>query len=200
MYAVKAKVRMKRKHQIPLPTRDQSASPGETRAKSHLAPWFHRFQFLDRDEGATLVETAVAYLVLLPLVFGTFGFSLAFYAYQDITDAARQAARWAAVRGSQSCANTPNLTDCDATPAQIQAFVQDLSYPGVVSSNLQVTTTWLTPSASTPTAWSSCAASPCNVPGSQVQVSVSYAFPLSIPMWRATTVNISSTGSMVVAQ
>jgi hypothetical protein len=64
---------------------------------------------------------------------------------------------------------------------------------------LLVSTTWLVHS-STPTSWSTCSKSPCNVPGNEVQVTVSYTLPISIPYGKATTFNISSTGTMVIAQ
>ena len=152
------------------------------------------------EEGSNLVEMAMALLVFLPLLLGAFEFSLVFYAYHDVTDAARMACRWAAVRGSTSCTNTPGLTGCDATSAQIQSYVQALGYPGLVGSSLNVTSTWLTATTTTPTSWSACSAGTCNAPGNEVQVKVSYAFPISIPYWQVTTINIGSTAAMVIAQ
>jgi Flp pilus assembly protein TadG len=152
------------------------------------------------EEGSNLVETAMALLIFLPLLLGAIEFSLALFAYHDVTDAARKACRWAAVRGSTSCTNTPALTDCKATSAEITTYVQDLGYPGIVGSNLQVTTTWLSATSATPTSWSTCALSPCNAPGNEVQVQVTYPFPISIPFWQVTTINVSSTAAMVIAQ
>lgn len=170
------------------------------RSPARSFDWLRR---LLPDHGAALVETAMAMTVLIPLLVGAMELSLLFSGYQDVADAARQASRWAAVRGSTSCTNlgvssgSPNY--CDATTGQIQSFVRGLYYAGVVSSNLQVTTSYLTATAP-PTSWSSCTGSGCNLPGNEVKVVVSYAFPISFPLWRATTVNISSTGTMVIAQ
>jgi len=155
---------------------------------------------LRREEGSSLVETAMAMLVLLPILLGAIEFSLAFYAYHDVTDASRAAARWAAVRGALSCTNTPGLTDCGATSSEIQTYVQGLGYPGLIGSKLSVTTKWLSATASPPTSWSSCTTGTCNAPGNQVQVKVTYAFPIAVPFWEITTVNISSTAAMVIAQ
>jgi hypothetical protein len=33
-----------------------------------------------------------------------------------------------------------------------------------------------------------------------VRVSVTYGYPLSIPVWKSTTLNIGSTSSMVISQ
>jgi hypothetical protein len=104
------------------------------------------------------------------------------------------------VRGSASCTNTPGLTDCNATNAQIQTFIQDLNYPAVVSSHLLATTTYWTASSSTPTSWTSCTSGTCNVPGNEIQVKVTYAFPIVIVFWKATTINLASTARMVISQ
>lgn len=171
--------------------------PSAETGRSGLA---RRFRLLGSQEGANLVETALTMAVLIPIMIGTIDFSFAFYAYQDIADAARQASRWAAVRGSTSCTNVPSLNDCNATSGEIKSFVQGLNYAGVASANEHVTTTWLVASSSTPTSWSTCSTSPCNVPGNEVQVNVTYSFPIAIPFWKAATFDINSTGSMVIAQ
>lgn len=152
------------------------------------------------DEGSNLVELALAMLILIPLLLGTIEFSLVFFAYHDVTDAAREATRWAAVRGSTSCTNTPNLTDCEATSTEIQSFVQGIGYPGLQASNIHVSASWLKASNSIPTSWSDCEVGACNVPGNQVQITVSYSYPISIPYWQVTSFNVSSTAAMVIAQ
>ncbi|MFP5277270.1 MAG: TadE/TadG family type IV pilus assembly protein [Acidobacteriota bacterium] len=164
----------------------------------YLSPRLRRG--LRADEGSNLVELGLAVAILMPLLIGAIEFSLVFLTYHDMTDAARQAVRWAAVRGSTSCTNTPNLIDCNATSAEIQSFVQGIGYPGLTPANISVSTSWLVATSSTPTSWSACEAATCNSPGNQVQVVVRYAYPLSIPYWKATTFHISSTAAMVVAQ
>jgi Flp pilus assembly protein TadG len=156
-----------------------------------------------REDGASIVEMAlVVCLLVLPMFFGIFDMSLALYSYHYISDAAREGSRYAIVRGSTSCANTPSLTNCGATPTQIQTYVQNLGYPGINgANNMTVTTTWYTPSASPPTTWSLCGATPaCGAPGNLVKVKVAYAFPLSIPFYGSRTLNMASTSQMVVAQ
>jgi Flp pilus assembly protein TadG len=158
-----------------------------------------RFKLLGREEGTSLLETALAFTILMPLLLGAFEFSLALYTYQDVADAARVAARWAAVRGSESCANEAGLNDCNATAVEIRTFVRGLNYPALVSSNLGATATWSSASTTTPTTWTACAGT-CNNPGNRVTVTVTYSFPLSIPFWRVTSISITSTGSMVISQ
>jgi Flp pilus assembly protein TadG len=144
----------------------------------------------------------VCLFLILPMIFGLFAMSLALYTYHYISEAAREGSRYAMVRGSTSCANTPGLTNCGATPTQIQTYVQNLGYPGINAANMTVTTTWSTPSASPPTTWSLCGVTPaCAAPRSLVTVTVAYAFPLSIPLYGSTrTLNMSSTSQMVVSQ
>lgn len=158
-----------------------------------------------RDEGETLVETAISISIVLMLIFGVFDFSLAFYTYHFVSDAAREGSRWAMVRGSKSCTQTPNLTDCDATQAEIAAYIQGLGYPGIDSANnMTVNTNWLTAgtlSGSTGETWTSCGTTDsCKVPGNQVQVQVIYNFPLSVPFLWQTGLQVKSTSSMVISQ
>ncbi len=157
-------------------------------------------RFFRNEEGSNLVESAIGYSFLLIILLGSIELFYAFYSEQNVADASRQASRWAALRGSTSCANDANLADCDATRGEIQSFVQGLSYPGIVSANLSVTTNWLKQSTGTPATWTACTSGTCNVPGNEVQVTVSYAFPLTIPYWKATSITFSSTGTMVIAQ
>ncbi len=156
-----------------------------------------------REDGTSIVEMALVCLFLiLPMIFGIFAMSMALYTYHYISEAAREGSRYAIVRGSTSCANTPGLSNCGATPAQIQTYVQNLGYPGINGpSNMTVTTTWYTKSASPPTTWSFCGATPaCRAPGNIVKVNVVYAFPLSIPLYGTRTLNMASTSQMVVSQ
>lgn len=165
-----------------------------------------RRQVASGEEGATMVEMAIASVVLLMMLFGVIVLSLSFYTYNYVSDAAREASRWAIVRGSQCSANTPGLDHCGAGQTEIQNYVSSLSYPGIDPSKLTVTANWYSPNyGNGATTWTLCdsKANPCTTPngqGYQVQVTVGYRFPLSIPFWKATTLNVSSTSSMVISQ
>jgi hypothetical protein len=120
---------------------------------------------------------------------------LGLYSYHVTSEAARRGARYAMVRGS-SCSTYGNFaSDCPVTTsAQVQTYVRGLVFPGINASNLLVAVTW-------PTTGSSCtpSTSPCNNPGNQVKVKVSYTFPVSIPFASAQTLSMSSTVQTVIA-
>ena len=147
------------------------------------------------EEGATLIEAAVGLVIILALFIGLLEICLALYASHFVADAAREASRYAIVRGSMSCSSSPNLTNCDATSDEIETWVRSLRYPGIDPRQLSVTTTW-------PSSGSDCypSASPCNNPGNLVKVVVTYAFPLNIPFWRSATIHLSSGSEMVISQ
>lgn len=151
------------------------------------------------EEGAALLESALTSSVLLLLLLGIIQMAFALYTYDFVSEGAREGSRYAMVRGSSSCTNTPALTNCNATSTEITNYVQSLGFPGSSSSNLTVTTTWFTASAQ-PTSWSSCASGTCNAPGNAVQVAVTYAMPLWIPFWKSQSINISSQSQMIIAQ
>lgn len=147
------------------------------------------------EEGATLVETAVGLVIILTLFIGFLEICLALYISHFVADAAREASRYAIVRGSMSCSTSPNLSNCDVTSDEIQTWVRSLGYPGVNPQQLTVTTNW-------PSSGSDCypSTSPCNNPGNLVKVDVTYAFPLDIPFWKKATINLSSASEMVISE
>lgn len=173
------------------------------------------FQRLGDEEGATLVETAIASVIVLAMLFGVIEMSLAAYSYHYVSDAAREATRYAAVRGSNSCDSSKSgLTNCNLGPWSqssgnpLQVYVQTLGYPGIDGSRMTVNASWWIrsdPDNSTYVAWSSkCTGAvdgynkPCNYPGNQVRVVVNYQFPLSIPFWKMTTLTVTSTSSLII--
>lgn len=154
------------------------------------------------EQGSALIETALTAVVMLTVIFGLIELCLALYTYHFVSNAAREGSRYAIVRGSDSCANTPNLTNCNATPAEIQSYVTSLGYPGFDTSKLNVTASWLTATTSgipATTTWSTCPGT-CNAPGNMVKVVVSYSFPLNILFLSKSTLNIGSTSEMVISQ
>jgi len=152
------------------------------------------------EQGSSLVEMAVSSAIFLATFIGVFELCISCYAFHFVSDAAREGSRYAMVRGSNSCTYTPNLPNCNVTSAQVQTYIQNLGYPGLSASDLTATTTWLTVSAAQPATWSTCTSGTCNAPGNQVQVAVTYAFPLSIPFWKNGTLTVNSTSRMVIAQ
>jgi Flp pilus assembly protein TadG len=145
------------------------------------------------------VEYALSVLLFLLLVFGIAGFGHALYTYHFLNHAAKEAARYAAVRGL-------NCTDdgsCGASTTQtdIQTYVTNITPMGIKSANVVATATWPGPDSppicsgpvsGTP-AWAS------NHPGCTVQVKVQYAYNFIFPLIRNTTLNMSSTSEMIIA-
>lgn len=153
--------------------------------------------FAGNEEGADLIDFAISVSVLMSVVFGIIAVSLAVYSYFFVSDAAREATRYAIVRGSTLTTDctAPGYATCIAQPADIQSYVREMGFPGIVANNLTVTSTWLT------SAGGACGTSDsCKVPGNQVKVSVSYPFPLSIPFIPHGTINMASSSTMVIAQ
>ena len=150
------------------------------------------------QRGATLPETALVIGVVLMLMFGIIDFSRYMYTYGFVANAARQGARWAMVRGSLSCTNAPNLVHCNATPAQIQSYVQSLSVGLTNSASITVNQTasnvWPT---CTPLAAGGASG---NAPGCIVAVQVSYPFKFILPYLPGPTYNMTSTSKMIITQ
>lgn len=150
-----------------------------------------------------MVETALACTILMAVLLGAFDLSLAAYTVHSVSEAAREATRYAIVRG----ANCVNLSGCGASNADIKTYVRGLAYPGVNPSKLDTTTTWYTVSMDTTkkpstAVLATCGTAPggCNMPGNQVQVQVSYPFSFSIPFYGSKTLNLTSTSAMVISQ
>lgn len=140
----------------------------------------------------------MACFVLLPLLFGLVEGCLAFYYYNFVAEAAREATRYAAVRGSTSCTNTPGLANCNLnTSAAVQTYVRSLGFPG--ANGVTVTATWLQTNNSSPASWTVCA-TPCNQPQNEVKVFVQYTLPIAIPFFRARSFSFGSTSEMVISQ
>lgn len=146
----------------------------------------------NRERGAAAVEFAICLVVLLTVLFGIMDFSRALYAYHFISNAAREATRYAIVRGSACNAIVP---DCQATNSSIQTYVQTtLAAPSaglITPNNITATTTW--------TKCTTCTNS--NDPGSTVQVQLTYPFLFILPyLLGYTGIIMQSTSQMVIAQ
>lgn len=144
------------------------------------------------ERGSTLPEMAIALAAALMLILGVIEFGRAYYTYGFVAQLAREGARWAIVRGSTSCSNSQNtLPECDATPAQVQSYVQGLSEGATKASSILVLTTY--PSCPNGAAGS-------NAPGCTVAVSVSYPLKFMSGLLPKATMNMTSVSSMVISQ
>jgi Flp pilus assembly protein TadG len=151
---------------------------------------------LQTEEGAELVEFALASTVLFLFVFGLMELCIVFFMYNTVAEAARETSRWASVRGTGSyvtsgvCTN-PNITGCPATTTAIQSFAQ--SFIGGPSMTVQ--TSWCNSDGVT-----NCSTSQSNaLPGNIVKIKVSYTFG-SVPFISKSALTVSSTSEMVIWQ
>jgi Flp pilus assembly protein TadG len=163
-----------------------------------------RWTKIRSERGSAAVETALSSLIFLSLLFGMFEGFVALYSYHYVSYAAREATRYAMVRGA-NCSSTSSMPNCGATSTEIQQFVYDLNFPGINVDNLTVTATWLSAATTTnangytTTTWTACATQ-CNAIGNQVQVVVTDNNPLDIPFYAEIPLSISATSTMVISQ
>jgi Flp pilus assembly protein TadG len=180
------------------------------------------------ERGSTLVEMALSSAVFLSMLFGIAQVCIALYSHNVLSEAAREASRYASIRGVNSCkyANSGTFPDCNLGPTdsagsstastQLQNYLLNNNYPG--AGNLQVTANWLSPTVSPTTgsvSWTLvCNTSldsnapltnpvygqACNYPGHAVQVQVTLALPLAIPFVSSQTLTLSSTSQMKISE
>ena len=122
-----------------------------------------------------MIESALSFLAFTLITLGLFEFSMAIYAYNFCSYSARDAARWASVRGSTS--------DTPATAEAVRAFVRNAS-PGLVTSDIQVSTAF----------------SPTNSPGSTVQITVAYTIVPLVGLTLKNNLAVSSTSKMTIVR
>jgi Flp pilus assembly protein TadG len=158
---------------------------------------------LRSEEGANLVEFAFSLGIFLAVTIGIIMLCMALFTYEYVDFAAREATRWAIVRGNQCSISSSSMKYCDATSTDIQTYVQGLNYPLINTNKIQATAQWLQVSyskTSPPVAsWTLCS-DQCNSPGNEVQVLVSYPYTMTIPFAGSYSFTISSSSTMVISQ
>lgn len=143
-----------------------------------------------RERGASLPETAIVMAVLLALLFGIADFARAIYTYSFVSNVAREGARWAIVRGAESCTYSNNtLASCNASQTTIQAYVKGLFGGPANPADATVSVSW--PPCLVPAGG--------NAPGCTVAVNVQYNFAF-LPFVSHLTIPMSSTSQMVISQ
>ena len=179
---------------------------------------FRKGQRLRGDEGASLVEVAISLSVYLTLLFGVIELLLSLYAYNFVSDAAREATRFAVIRGANSCVPSPSFPNCNLGPPSITSttdpslnpvlqYIDTFRYPGLSPDNLSADVSWWVAhqNANGHTNWTTqCAGAldakgnACNAEGNAVRVVVTYNFPLRLPWMSAHLLKVSSTSQMVI--
>ena len=150
------------------------------------------------DSGGVLVEFAISASALLLLEIALFHLCICIYSYCFVSEAAREATRYAMVRGltlNTDC-TTPGFANCIAQNNDIQAYLRNLSLPGIVPDNLTTQTTWITSAGATCGTDDSCKA-----PGNFVKINVYYSYPYLQPFSsRSQTLTMSSQSQVVIVQ
>jgi len=168
------------------------------------------------DSGSALVEMAISSTLTMTVFIAIFQLTMACYTYNSVCEAARESARWAAVRGSTCHNNTPNLDTCStgggssssATATDIQNHAKTMTaidWSSCTTANPCVTTAWMTGttvtgSQQTTTTWAACSSGTCNAPGNLVVVTINYPYAFNLPFLRNYSLTLTSTSQMVVAQ
>jgi Flp pilus assembly protein TadG len=134
-----------------------------------------------RQRGITLVEFALVSSLFFLVLFAIFNVCLLFSTYHSVSYAAREATRWASVRGSTCAPTWPSA--CPASTTDISNYAKNLNI-------------WLNPSALTVTTqWI-----PNNQPGSQVNVKIQYGYNFSSPFLTTQLITMSAHSQMVISQ
>jgi Flp pilus assembly protein TadG len=146
-----------------------------------------------RQRGGTILETAVMISALFVMLFGVIGFGDALYTYHFVSNTAREATRWASVRGAACSSGLSG--GCPAAASDVDAYVQSLSTGiGLDPTKVTTTTTWVEP----PNNLAICATQP-NYPGCVVKVQVQYSFQFLLPLLPS-GFTMQSTSQMVISQ
>ena len=158
------------------------------------------------------MEFAFVIFLLLTMMLGITEFSRAVHAYHFVSNASREATRYAAVRGSTctndgSCWNDGNCTDI-ATQSCLGSYVNSIAPSGIdTSSNgcsgsacLSTGVTWpvVTTSPDVCSGSNGVTKDP-KYPGCTVEVQVSYNFQFLFPFVSKNGLTLSSTSQMIIA-
>ncbi len=161
---------------------------------------------LKGEEGSSLYEYALVFILFATMLMGIGAFGHALYAYHFVSHAARQATRWAAVNGHNctddgSCNGTYGMNSGPASATNIEDYVKNLAPLGIDADN--VTTSVEHPvTANSPQICSAAVEGRGpfeNYPGCTVKVEVSYNFSFLLPLVRTEQLTVSSASEMVIA-
>ena len=134
------------------------------------------------EDGSSLIEFAVTLPTLFALIFCFIELCMAFYTYDMISESAREGTRYAMVRGA-SCPSTANPT-CEATMAQVNAYVSGLGWPNVGGGKVTPVTFY----------------DGAEAVGTHVQATVTYTFLITLPFVPTKSLSLSSTSKATIIQ
>ena len=149
----------------------------------------HINALLREEDGGSMIEFAITISTALTLVFVIMQLCLALYMYGMISETAREATRWAIVRGS-TCV-TGSGTSCTTNAAAITTYAKGLGFPNVGGGTLSVTPTF-------PDTTGTC--SNPQAPGCRVKVAVSYTVAISLPFVPKNNISLNTSSEMYILQ
>jgi Flp pilus assembly protein TadG len=135
------------------------------------------------QEGQALVEFALTSCVIFGFVFCLIELCLAFYTHCVVSETAREATRYAMVRGA-TCV-TASQASCTATTSSVNTYASGLGWPNLGNGTLNVATTFPDGNQN---------------PGSRVKVRVTYVFPVTLVFVPQNSISMSSTSEMYILQ
>jgi Flp pilus assembly protein TadG len=143
------------------------------------------------EDGQTLIEMAVSLPILFALIFCFMELCLAFYTYDMISEAAREGAQYAMVRGSNCTTNNSGASvPCTVTSTQVNTYVKNLSWPNIAGGTLTPATTYIQVAPNLAG----------NYAGNYVNVTVTYVFPMKMPLVPTKSWTLTSSSQMYIIQ
>jgi Flp pilus assembly protein TadG len=149
------------------------------------AAWVGRSEDLAQSEsGGSQIEFVLSLTALMTFVFAVMEICMVFYTYGMISECAREATRYAIVRGS-TCL-TSSSTSCTASATTISNYAKGLGFPNIGGGTLNVTTTFI-PAGN-------------QAPGSQVKVDIKYTVSIKVPFIPKNALQLDSSSEMYILQ
>jgi Flp pilus assembly protein TadG len=130
-----------------------------------------------------MIEFSLSFSALMIFVFAIMEMCMLFYSYGMISESAREATRYAIVRGS-TCL-TSSSTSCTATATTISNYAKGLGLPNIGGGTLNVTTTF--PDGN-------------QAPGSRVKVDIQYSVSIKLPFIPRNSIPLDSSSEMYILQ
>jgi Flp pilus assembly protein TadG len=159
--------------------------------------WMRR---LHSDVGSNIVEFSLCCSIWFICALGVIYASVLVYADHFVTNAAKEAARYAIVRGSSwngaSCSTTTSA-NCTATADNVRTYIQSVLPPGLATNYLQVSATW---PGKTPSGATCDTLNGSNSPNCAVSVQVTYSFAFPMPFIPQKAVPLSATSEMSILE
>jgi Flp pilus assembly protein TadG len=179
-----------------------------------------KIKFKKGARGSTMVEFALSITIMLAMMLGLIDFARMVYAYHAVANAAREATRFASIRGRASCATTPRtfpLEVCPAGTTELTNFVSSQLTGAAIYNNtgggftnrgdLVVTGTWPSTKGDGVTSCLVGSTPTSKDPGCVVKVQVQYKFGFTIPYWaffqnsaKPAALSMTSTSQFVISQ